>query len=561
MADPRQGAGFGGVDDDTLPTTPSPTASEQRAADAFFVPGTQETLVGVGDSNDRYAKRRCESPPVGGGGPAEPSRLHHQHNIVADSLLSPEAASADVPIDTAPHSDLPTDSAGCTFVRDDEGHLHLKCDWSVQTGNMLWTLLISESLGPASGKGMTYFLREIVKCLSCASKTSADAKAFFLVILKQKKCFSGKAAGANKDFKVHFISAADSDIVKTREHCKEYVVVNPIYWHRAKVSVAKDRLNEDLLPAHGDVNSIARLLVLLVDSAAQPLWHGAANPETARASFDDKDLALAIVTERIEQKIMDDFFNNITYKAENSVSLSVYSPKFLIDPTKPPAVPKTVVWMRDQRNKMKRIMAACSTKYNASGNGAGGLGATDADTKFWYFCHQDLLVMFMWLCWQRGYNIPAHCTSALDACDQIDVGGLPLTPSVPAQKSPGKTGRGSEAHNIQLLQSNLLMTTQTSRTLLDIFQSRSSSETSQIQLQPPQDCMKLQLQQHNLTAFWPQIYLALGCCTLAQLARMTSEEVSLELEKKSQLPRLQRMDMVHVCDYAHHIAAQLVLPQ
>jgi hypothetical protein len=65
---------------------------------------------------------------------------------------------------------------------------------------------MSESLGPASGKGMTYFLRAIVKCLSGASKTSAVAKAFFRVILKQNKCFSGKAAGANRDFKVHFIS-------------------------------------------------------------------------------------------------------------------------------------------------------------------------------------------------------------------------------------------------------------------------------------------------------------------------------------------------------------------
>jgi hypothetical protein len=137
MADPRQGAGFGGIDDETLPTTPSPsqlpttpshtpTPSEQRALNGFFVAGTQETPVVVGDSMDRGAKRRCESPPVGGGGPAEPS-LHHQQNIVPDSLLRPEAASAAVPIDTAPHSDLPTDSAGCTFVRDEDGHLHLKC--------------------------------------------------------------------------------------------------------------------------------------------------------------------------------------------------------------------------------------------------------------------------------------------------------------------------------------------------------------------------------------------------------------------------------------------------
>jgi hypothetical protein len=57
-----------------------------------------------------------------------------------------------------------------------------------------------------------------------------------------------------------------------------------------------------------------------------------------------------------------------------------------------------------------------------TGEGELGVGGTDADTKFWKYCRGDLLVMFMWLHWGRGHNVPAHCSALLDDGCRLDVG-------------------------------------------------------------------------------------------------------------------------------------------
>jgi len=66
----------------------------------------------------------------------------------------------------------------------------------------------------------------------------------------------------------------------------------------------KDTLNIDLLPSHGDVDSWARLILLLVDTGAQPLWNAAANPSQARDATDDPELSIQQYTQKVEQKIM-----------------------------------------------------------------------------------------------------------------------------------------------------------------------------------------------------------------------------------------------------------------
>jgi hypothetical protein len=253
-----------------------------------------------------------------------------------------------------------------------------------------------------------------------------------------------------------------------------YNAANPIFWHPRKAGQLKDTLNKDLLPSHADMDSWARLILLLVHSQAQGLWSAAANPAKQREAHDNPELNLQEYTELVETKIMADFFNNSNNKAPTTVDLSVYDIKIVIDASKPPKLPKSVVWMRESRQKLRRLMTVCSKNFNKSGSGQQGIAAVDADTLFWVFCHRDILVMFMWLAWQRGHNLPAHCTIILPEDEMIDIGVKRHVPESP------KRGGSSQSYNaeFQSLKQSLTMHVQQSAELLHIMKQPSTPGSS-----------------------------------------------------------------------------------
>lgn len=69
-------------------------------------------------------------------------------------------------------------------------------------------------------------------------------------------------------------------------------------------------------------------------------------------------------------------------------------------------------------------MGCIQTRFvKKTGRGEMGHDGADADTVFFTYCRGDLLVMFMWLHWGRGNNVPAHCTAVLDEELRVDIGG------------------------------------------------------------------------------------------------------------------------------------------
>lgn len=127
----------------------------------------------------------------------------------------------------------------------------------------------------------------------------------------------------------------------------------------------------------------------------------------------------------MELTLLNEFFNNAAYTAPHSVNLSSYHRGVQLDPSKPPADAKTLPWFREQRRFWKVCMAAVQTAVvKKTGEGEQGADGQDADTSFWKYCRGDLVVMFMWLHWGRGHNVPAHCSALLQDDCIMDVGAL-----------------------------------------------------------------------------------------------------------------------------------------
>ncbi len=115
----------------------------------------------------------------------------------------------------------------------------------------------------------------------------------------------------------------------------------------------------------------------------------------------------------------------------------------------PPLQPKNLVWFRDNRRYLRKVMGACQVQFvKKTGGGDHGADGADEDNRFWHYVHHDVLLMFMWLHWGRGKNVPSHCSALLAEGTSFDT-GLKTSPPV---SSPSKTNRKSGA----LVQEDLL---------------------------------------------------------------------------------------------------------
>ncbi len=104
------------------------------------------------------------------------------------------------------------------------------------------------------------------------------------------------------------------------------------------------------------------------------------------------------------------------------------------------------MWFRDQRRYLRKVMGACQVQFvKKTGGGDCGADAADEDNRFWHYVHHDVLLMFMWLHWGRGNNVPSHCSSLLDADVSFDTGIRLSNPQPLPLSSPSRTKRHSGA--------------------------------------------------------------------------------------------------------------------
>jgi hypothetical protein len=217
----------------------------------------------------------------------------------------PQDSSSSQPLEDAgpeTSSDAPAHKGWTYDTAAVDGKILLTCNWDVQTPQAIWDLLTSEGHGTATRAGMTSYFRHVLKFLSGNTVIDAESKQFFGLLLQTDKGLNAKQAKTNQPFKSHFMRAAADDVFGIRLCCSKYNASRPVYWHPRKAAQAKDTLNKDLLPSHGDVDAWCRLILLLVHPNAQALWHAAANPSKSRAAHDDPSLGLTEYTEKVEQK-------------------------------------------------------------------------------------------------------------------------------------------------------------------------------------------------------------------------------------------------------------------
>jgi hypothetical protein len=277
-------------------------------------------------------------------------------------------------------------------------------------------------------------------------------------------------AGNNKDLKLFFAQAflqSKKDITSTMEL---YVTSHPVKLYDVRNDAEDGRLIPLAhVPQHGDINALARVIVLMSEPKvqfrstfpsllsfmlipviqAQQMWHTIANENRSRAAIDDEASKRANVNEAIELILLNDFFNNPAYTAPHTVNLSTYGRNVHLDPSQPPSTPKSLPWFREQRRFFKVCMAAVQTAVvKKTGEGEQGPDGQDADNRFWRYCRGDLVLMFMWLHWGRGHNVPSHCSALLSQDCIMDVGAGASSRSTVTVTSPSRSNVNSNLERL-----------------------------------------------------------------------------------------------------------------
>jgi hypothetical protein len=329
-------------------------------------------------------------------------------------------------------------------------------NWSTATPESVLRFLTSKQLGTLKRRGMGSYLRNALKILGKTLKQDKDkAAAFFSGLLSVKGEKALAQANSTAEFKRYFLESWTQNAEELNRQMAAYNAMYPVKLYKSNVTSQDGKmLPHHLLPRHGELNALARVCVLMSDPAVQTMWHQVANENRSRAALDDKaNQSIAVVNEQIETTLLNDFLNSDTYFAQNYVNLSPYLGNgcVTIDPSKPPRPAKNLVWFREQRRYLRVIMAACTMQFvKKTGEGERGADNSDIDTRFYKFCHGDLLLMFMWLHWGRGEQVPAHCSALLDEDMGFDTGNSKVnaSPNTPP-RSAGKKMATLEAKNLR----------------------------------------------------------------------------------------------------------------
>ena len=226
---------------------------------------------------------------------------------------------------------------------------------------------------------MTYYLRHALKFFKNpkTANVDADARGFFSALLTPHNTNAVSTAAKNVVFKTKFVAAFQATRQEFTNTMTAYCSANPVYLHQIKPAASDgDGLPRKLLPAHGDINALARVCVLMSLPEAQAMWNHISNEGRGRVNIDDPRAKLVATNEEVETQLLNKYLNSPSFTAPNTVSLAPYNVQVTVDPSVPPNPPKSLAWLRDARADLRRIMAACTTGFAyKTGKGQGTVNA------------------------------------------------------------------------------------------------------------------------------------------------------------------------------------------
>ena len=210
-------------------------------------------------------------------------------------------------------------------VANDDGTFTVTFALETATADSAFRFFTTKMLGTHCRRGMACYLRSLLKLFvktMAASSPNSPARLFFAGLLSSRGPKALASAQGTADFKCHFTSAWTQHRDSICDTMNSYINGHPLKVYQVHNTDEDPHLiPQHLLPKHGDINALARVVVLMSEPEVQKLWDEIANEDRSREAIDSHNAQLVVKNERLETELLDKFFNSAVYACHCSPSV------------------------------------------------------------------------------------------------------------------------------------------------------------------------------------------------------------------------------------------------
>jgi len=346
------------------------------------------------------------------------------NNIVQESVFGGEAAAVQQEVQAAYLDVIPqyrslSGSKGQAYphlwrcINNPEGKDLAKVYWDRMSGLEIMDILRCKYLGSGKLKTMAFWATALVKFLLAKKNTivvdHASCVRLGLDLDASLKCERGVLT--HPTICATIVEICGSPV--THKSVQSYLAL----YNKTHPIILKSGLFPDVSTTQQDQ---CRVAALMREPSLQNIFHALANPVQDRAHADTVEL-------RIQQqrtKLYQDFcsaFNDPSVDPTFAVDIAPWC-DIDVD-VSVPAEPRTWMWiamtMKDIKTKMSRHIA----NFMQSGRNANDSNDAARDLEFFdRFAKGNIVVMYAWLSWHHGREVPAWNSSLLPEDQRLELG-------------------------------------------------------------------------------------------------------------------------------------------
>jgi hypothetical protein len=305
-------------------------------------------------------------------------------------------------------------------------------EWTKCSAKNLWAILSSQHLATGSTKSMAFVLNFVVR-----NQLTGHLKHFL---------------GSDKldAFRSHLshprgIQISDGLERLFLDSCSIPGVLPALCSALATYNITQNHVIRFKNGVFPEVSSVqlwtARVASIMVEPCLQEEFHAMANASTDRLAVHEPFLRINAAKQRALERITREYVNNPEFVPQSNPSIQEWC-ETDYDVSRVGSDHRSWIWVATKIQEIKTGMSKLMSRFNRSGEGENEVDDVVRDLDFFeHYARRDSLWMWIYLCWDRGQNIPSYNVALLPEEEQLDVGGDGEVDSRTPSSSSGDSSR------------------------------------------------------------------------------------------------------------------------
>lgn len=422
------------------------------------------------DNDDTVIPETVDFEEFFGPGPANPRPAVSAAEMAQSILTPPRRSKEPMPTNLEPLYPFVFRS----YTEDHDAFAVI--EWTRCSAANLWAILTSQHLVVGATKSMAFMLTFAIK-----NQLHGNLKHFLLPqkVEAIKAHISDRGIKATADLERLFL-----------ECCSVHGVLGALAAALASYNIIQNhvvKFKPGVFPEVSEVQQwTARLAACMVEPCLQEDFHSMCNANPERLAVHEPDLRIASSKQRIVERITNHFLNNPGFSPQSNPSVAEWCDTDF-DSSVLGKEPRTWLWVASKIQAIKTTMTRLMKNFNRSGDLVNDSDHVARDLEFFNkFAHRDALWFWIYLCWNRGIDIPVWNVTSLPEGESLDLGGDEAGESAAVISSSKKSKKRGRNEDEDALTSSVSGLVEVSKRALDAILGSQGTATVAHHHYPPQ---------------------------------------------------------------------------